>query len=142
VGSGRGTFLWPLLDAFPELPVTAIDKSPRRATDLGATRNGGITRLAAHEMDVLALDFAPRSFDVVTALEVLEHIEDTGRAVSQLLKVASRAIVVSVPSKPDDNPEHIHLFDGPGLARIFRAHGARKVAIDHVFDHMILLVSP
>src|SRR5688572_31720081 len=23
IGSGRGTFLWPLLDAFPDLPVTA-----------------------------------------------------------------------------------------------------------------------
>src|SRR5262245_47233631 len=27
VGSGRGVFLWPLLDAFPELPVTTIDQS-------------------------------------------------------------------------------------------------------------------
>lgn len=142
VGSGRGTFLWPLLDAFPELPVTAIDKSPRRATDLGATRDGGIARLSAREMDVLSLDFEPRAFDVVTALEVLEHIHDTDRAVSQLLRVTSRALLVSVPSKPDDNPEHVHLFDGPGLEKVFRAHGARKVAIEHVFDHMILLVSP
>lgn len=27
VGSGRGTFLWPLLDALPDLPVTAVDVS-------------------------------------------------------------------------------------------------------------------
>ncbi len=26
VGSGRGSFLWPLLDAFPKLLVTSIDK--------------------------------------------------------------------------------------------------------------------
>src|SRR5262249_58033931 len=25
VGSGRGAFLWPLLDAFPALPVTTLD---------------------------------------------------------------------------------------------------------------------
>src|SRR4051794_20000367 len=35
VGSGRGTFLWPLLDALPELPVVAVDRDARRAADLG-----------------------------------------------------------------------------------------------------------
>src|SRR5262245_24889664 len=36
VGSGRGTFLWPLLDALPWLPVTAVDRDPRRVADLQA----------------------------------------------------------------------------------------------------------
>src|SRR5438045_1451520 len=27
VGSGRGVFLWPLLDSFPELPVLSIDRN-------------------------------------------------------------------------------------------------------------------
>src|SRR5579883_1609373 len=27
VGSGRGAFLWPLLDSFRSLPVTAVDRS-------------------------------------------------------------------------------------------------------------------
>jgi hypothetical protein len=33
IGSGRGAFLWPLLDAFPDLPVTASTRyavSPKR----------------------------------------------------------------------------------------------------------------
>lgn len=33
VGSGRGTFLWPLVASFPELRVTAIDVSEQRASD-------------------------------------------------------------------------------------------------------------
>src|SRR5204863_363738 len=38
IGSGRGVFVWPLLDAFPHLPVTALDRSPRRVADLEAVR--------------------------------------------------------------------------------------------------------
>ena len=33
VGSGRGTFRWPLVAAFPEVQVTAIDVSEQRASD-------------------------------------------------------------------------------------------------------------
>lgn len=31
IGSGRGTFLWPLLGEWPELPVIAVERDPRRA---------------------------------------------------------------------------------------------------------------
>ncbi len=47
VGSGRGSFLWPLLDAFPELLVTSIDKDERRVNDIQAVNKGGITNLEA-----------------------------------------------------------------------------------------------
>jgi hypothetical protein len=36
IGSGHGKFLWPLLDAFPDLPVTAVDSDPKRVRDLEA----------------------------------------------------------------------------------------------------------
>lgn len=54
IGSGRGTFLWPLLDAFPHLPVTAIDADSRRATLLAAVQAGGIERLTAQQADATA----------------------------------------------------------------------------------------
>src|SRR5262249_22305643 len=45
VGSGRGVFLWPLLDTFPELPVHATDTRPDRVADIQAVARGGIARL-------------------------------------------------------------------------------------------------
>ena len=45
--SGRGAFLWPLLDEFPHLLVTAIDEDPIRARDIQAVRLGGIAVLAS-----------------------------------------------------------------------------------------------
>src|SRR5260221_2119297 len=65
VGSGRGTFLWPLLAAFPQVPVTAIDSSERRAGDLAAVSRGGVERLTVVRMDAEMLGFVAKSFDVV-----------------------------------------------------------------------------
>ena len=49
---------------------------------------------------VLALPFAARTFDTVTCLEVLEHLDDPAAAVRELARVARRAVVVSVPFEP------------------------------------------
>jgi 2-polyprenyl-3-methyl-5-hydroxy-6-metoxy-1,4-benzoquinol methylase len=140
VGSGRGTFLWPLLDALPALEVTAIDRDPRRAADLGAVALGGVTRLSAHPMDATALAFEAGSFDVVTLLEVLEHMPAPELAALEAMRVARRAVVVTVPSKEDDNPEHLHLLDREKLESMFA--GARRVTIEHVLNHTVAVVLP
>ncbi len=36
IGTGRGVFLWPLLEAFPELRVTAVEPDPGRRLYLEA----------------------------------------------------------------------------------------------------------
>ena len=140
VGSGRGVFLWPLLAAMPWLPVLAIDLDPLRAADLGAVARGGIGRLRAARMDVERLALADGSVDVATTLEVLEHVADLARAAAELVRVTRRAIVVSVPSQPDDNPQHIHLFTRPSLEQLFLSSGARRVSVEYVPGHMIAVV--
>jgi len=140
IGSGRGTFLWPLLTEFPELPVTALDFDPRRASDLQAAARGGLSQLSVRCEDILTSNLERGHADVVTALEVLEHIAEAERAARELLRLARRAIVVSVPSKPDNNPEHIQLFGRESLRRLFLEAGARKVEVDFVLNHMLALV--
>ena len=137
VGSGRGVFLWPLLDAFPELPVLAIDRRPDRVADLQAVRAGGVQRLRPALMDVTRLALPDRAVDVVTFLEVLEHLTEPARALAEAVRVARRFVVVTVPSRPDDNPEHIHLFDRDTLEGMLRAAGAKRVSIEFVRDHLI-----
>jgi SAM-dependent methyltransferase len=137
VGSGRGTFLWPLLEAFPVLSVTAIDKDPRRAADLEAVTRGGVARLTAHCMDAERLTLNDSAFDTVTLLEVLEHMPHPDLALAHAVRAARRFVVASVPSKEDDNPEHIHLFDAKSLRSLFAGAGAPTVQFDHVRGHIV-----
>ena len=139
IGSGRGVFLWPLLDQFPALPVLASDRDPRRASDLGAVARGGGARLRAMRCDVEALPLRENSVDVATILEVLEHVADPARAAAEMVRVARRAVVVSVPSKPDDNPQHLRLFTRTTLETLLRDVGARTVRVDYVPGHMIAI---
>jgi hypothetical protein len=139
VGSGRGVFLWPLLDTFPDLRVSCIDQREDRVNDLRAVVAGGISRLAATVMDATGLAFPDDRFDGVTLLEVLEHIPSPHLAVAEAVRTARRFVAVSVPSKPDDNPEHIHLFDADDLANLFRRAGVQRISVDHVLNHIVVL---
>lgn len=141
VGSGRGTFLWPLLDAFPWLEVTAVDVNPVRVADIAAVGSGGVANLRALRMDAEALELEDGSAEVVTTLEVLEHLTSPRRAAAEAVRVASKYVVASVPSKEDDNPEHINLFDARGFESLFLDAGARAVKVEYVLNHMIAVVS-
>jgi len=141
IGSGRGVFLWPLLDEFPELAVTAIEITGKRLGVLEAVRRGGIDRLSVGRMDATRLAFADRTFDVVTVLEVLEHLERPDLAAQEAVRVARRAVIASVPSKADDNPEHIRLFHRSTLTRLFADAGAPKAKIEYVLNHMVCVVT-
>ena len=137
IGSGRGAFLWPLLDAFPELPVTTLDRLDFRAADIAAVQAGGVSSLTSILGDVTELKLDQDSFDVVTILEVLEHVPDPSRALREVCRVARRFVVLSVPSAPDDNPEHIHLFTASALVAPLQAAGAVRVTCEHVRGHLI-----
>jgi 2-polyprenyl-3-methyl-5-hydroxy-6-metoxy-1,4-benzoquinol methylase len=137
IGSGRGVFLWPLLEAFPELPVTAVEPDAQRRAHLEAVRRGGIDRLRVLRANAQRLDCADGAFDVVTALEVLEHQVHPMPLAREAMRLARRFVVVSVPSTPDDNPEHVQLFTGATLPQLLREAGAANVRVDYVLNHII-----
>jgi 2-polyprenyl-3-methyl-5-hydroxy-6-metoxy-1,4-benzoquinol methylase len=137
IGSGRGVFLWPLLYAFSELPVCAVDRQHHRIAAIDAVRRGGISRLRPGVMDATRLGLADKSVDVVTFLEVLEHLPQPERAAAEAIRVSRRFVVISVPSKEDDNPEHIRLFSKASLEKLLLTAGAQRVSFDSVLNHLI-----
>lgn len=139
IGTGRGVFLWPLLAAFSELSVTCVDRLDHRVADLQAVRVGGISRLQAVCADVRELPFADQSFDGLTMLEVLEHIPDPGRALAEVRRVTRRFALFSVPSKADNNPEHIQRFSQQQLRAALAEYGMGRVSFDYVLNHMLAL---
>ena len=139
VGSGRGAFLWPFMDAFPEIEVTSLDLIPDRVSFINAVTRGGVSRLHALQSNIC--DFsAEHQFDVVTMLEVLEHIPGLVAAVRNAVSLAQRYIIVSVPSKADDNPEHIHLLTQDVLTQLFHDAGCMNLRFLGVPGHLILIV--
>lgn len=140
VGSGRGVFLFPFLETFPAVPVTALDLLPHRVEMLRQMADGGIGNLTALEADICRWDGGGQRYDVVTLLEVLEHIPDAAAAVANAVRLARRYVVVSVPSKPDNNPEHIHLLTRDVLTDLFARAGCRRLHFDGVNGHLLLTV--
>lgn len=139
VGSGRGAFLFPLLREFPDLEVTSIDILPHRVELLDCIRRGGVGNLHPIEADICGCGLPDKSADVVTMLEVLEHIPDTEAAVRNAVRLARNYIIVSVPSRPDDNPEHIHLFSNDDLKGLFLNAGCSKVKFMSVANHRVMI---
>lgn len=138
VGSGRGVFLFPLLRDFPGMDVTSLDILPHRVELLQCLHDGGISNLHPQQADICTWDAPDKSFDVLTMLEVMEHIPDTESVVRNAIRLARNYIVVSVPSKPDDNPEHIHLFSNEDLQRLFLENGCSKVKFMSVTNHRVM----
>lgn len=139
IGSGRGVFLIPLMEAFPHISVKSVDILPKRVEMLEDIRDGGVKRLEVFEADICHAPFTDESVDVVTMLEVLEHIPDVESAIRNAVRIAKDYIVVTVPSKEDDNPEHIHLLTKEKLTAYFHRAGVSKLRFDGVPGHLFMI---
>lgn len=140
LGSGRGAFVWPLLDS-SDIAIVAVDVLDYRAVLYEHVRRGGISRVAGIRADITSLPFADRSVPCVTALEVLEHLHHPELAITETMRVASTVVIASVPSHEDNNPDHLQLFDPRELEPMFRDAGARRVTVEHVLGHIIVVAT-
>ena len=139
VGSGRGAFLWPCLDTFPSLNVLSVDILPHRVDMINAVRWGGVSNLGAVRGDICTLSLVDNSYDVVTLLEVFEHIPDPLKAVKRCVEIAKKYIAVSVPLKADNNPEHKHLLTKDLLTDMFHGAGCTRLHFDGVPGHLMMI---
>lgn len=139
VGSGRGVFLLPFLDEFPRATVRSIDILDKRIDLLSDLATGGIDRLSVEKADICSKPYDDGSFDVVTMLEVLEHIPSVEAAIRSAVSIARKYVVVTVPSKEDDNPEHIHLLTKDKLTAYFNDCGVERLSFDGVPGHLFMI---
>jgi ubiquinone/menaquinone biosynthesis C-methylase UbiE len=145
VGCGRGTAMWPMMEAFPDTKFTGVDNYPGRGRDLQIMQSQGIAQideglcLSAAKLSGLS----DRTYDVTLCLEVLEHLEtekEVESAAKELLRVSKKAVVVSVPSVPDHNPDHKRLFTEGILKNLFLRAGGKSVTITSVPKHFVALI--
>jgi 2-polyprenyl-3-methyl-5-hydroxy-6-metoxy-1,4-benzoquinol methylase len=85
------------------------------------------------------LPFDDGEFDLAAAIEVLEHVPDPERTLSEMARVASRHLLVSVPREPlwralnvgrgayvgqlGNTPGHVNHWSRRGFVRLLERHG-------------------
>ena len=95
VGVGEGEVAGRVADRYPGAFVAGVDLPDPTLADQWTSRS-----LPAAFGDVAALPFADRSFDLVLAIEVLEHVPRPEAAVREIARVATADVVLSVPREP------------------------------------------
>jgi ubiquinone/menaquinone biosynthesis C-methylase UbiE len=142
VGSQRGTFLWPAWEALSAVTsFTALEHDSERFAQLKAVEMGGLPNYHAVQGDGCRLPFADGSFDAVTILEVFEHLPKAEEAAREVMRVTRRMVIASVPSRPDNNPDHLRLYTADTLRAMLYEAGAVKVSISQVPGHYIAVAS-
>lgn len=95
IGVGEGEVLARVRQRFPAVPLVGVDLPDDALAE--RWRRAGLTTMFG---DATTLPFLDASFDLVLAIEVLEHIRRPGRALDELARVCSGTLVASVPFEP------------------------------------------
>jgi ubiquinone/menaquinone biosynthesis C-methylase UbiE len=90
-----------------------------------------------------ALPFSDASFDSVLIFEVLEHVTDVEKVLSEAFRVARKNVLITVPNsenielmKQNDvtyahmlSSDHVHFFDAESLEHLLRRH-SKDISIE------------
>ncbi len=135
VGCGEGVLAQRWAQRWPSLEILAVDREPLAAE--WERRAAPNLRFAV--ADACALPFADRQFDVVCGIELLEQVPAAALALAELVRVAQRAVLVSVPREPlwrllnllrgayvgwlGNPPGHVNHFSRRAFVRLVGEHG-------------------
>lgn len=95
VGCGEGRQLHTIGGRYPSATLVGLD-----LPDVELVEAWGSVDSAMVQGSALALPFADDAFDLVLALEVLEHLADPHQALREIARVGSGVVVASVPWEP------------------------------------------
>jgi SAM-dependent methyltransferase len=98
VGCGEGVLTEQWADKLGSGRIVGIDlDDPKLKAEWDKRRRGN---LEYRVEDATNLSYGDNEFDMSTAIEVLEHVPDPERTVSEMARVAKRWVLVSVPREP------------------------------------------
>ena len=95
VGVGEGHVSARLRSLYPGARIVGVDLPDETLAAEWCAR--GLVGLCA---DITGLPFPAKTFDLVMAIEVLEHVPDPGAALAEMARVARSDLVLSVPREP------------------------------------------
>ncbi len=134
---------WPLVEALARTSPDRLEVAPglRPRLPIAGTRFVDLSEPAVRQLrengadasvaQITALPFDDASFDLVCACDIVEHVDDDLRALSELVRVArpGATLLISVPLHPsrwtsfDDFVGHRRRYEPARLVELLDAHG-------------------
>jgi SAM-dependent methyltransferase len=133
VGVGEGFISGYLSEKFPSIRFAGVDLA---ASDIDKLREK-FPRIEAHVGSAYDVAKLGGGFDLVICAEVLEHLDEPGRALDQMLALAPKRLLLSVPHEPffmlsnlarlknvtrlGNDPEHVNHWGPRSFRRMLEA---------------------
>ena len=151
-GCGEGFVTRYLAQQNPALRLTGMDLSPD-AVAYAQTQFGELATFRTGS--IYKLPFSDNSFDVVLCSEVLEHLDDTDRAIHELKRVARHHVLITVPREPyfkwlndigrslgvSPDPGHVNFWTKTSFQTFIQSHFEAPVfAWKHVYQMALAAV--
>jgi 2-polyprenyl-3-methyl-5-hydroxy-6-metoxy-1,4-benzoquinol methylase len=137
VGCGEGVLVHKWAQVLGERRVVGVDLEEPSIQAEWATRSA--PNLEYRTVKPGPLPFGDREFDVVTAIEVLEHVPDPEQTVAEMARVANGHLLVSVPREPlwralnmargaylrdlGNTPGHVNHWSKSSFVKLLSRHG-------------------
>ncbi len=130
VGMGLGYGMNILSIKAKEVHAVDVDKKAvEYCTKINLGKNPKIKKLSLY--DGYSLPYRSNYFDVVTCVDVVEHVEDYDRFIDELLRVSKRVVFFATPNRraeftnPDGTPKnyyHLREWNYSELNKIVKSH--------------------
>jgi hypothetical protein len=141
-GTQRGALLFPLIDNFPAIQYFSIDIDDDIYNFLEKLDTGKLNDPSYHlqviqgDITKQIINIENKSMDMVIASEILEHLTNPLDAIIEAVRIAKKYIIITVPSKPDNNPEHIQFFKIEDMLILLKKIGITRVNVrsDRTYD--------
>jgi 2-polyprenyl-3-methyl-5-hydroxy-6-metoxy-1,4-benzoquinol methylase len=137
VGCGEGVLTYAWAQRLGERQVVGLDLPDPKLEAHWGTRERPNLRFVAGRGEELR--FADREFDLVAAIETLEHVPDPEQTLAEMARVARIHLLVSVPREPlwralnlmrgayvrdlGNTPGHLNHWSRRGFVELLARHG-------------------
>lgn len=134
VGAGEGIMTEHLVRGLPGRHVEALEYEEEGC----AAMRAAYPHITVTQASVYELPWPDDEFDVLTCFEVMEHLDEPGTALREMVRVSRRHVVVTVPHEPfyrmgniargryvprlGNTPGHLNHWTRSGLEREMRPH--------------------
>ncbi len=153
VGCGEGVITYRWAEQLGDGAVVGIDLPDRALESEWAMRQRPNLRFAA--LSGQELPFADGEFDLVSGIELLEHVSEPERMLKEMARTAARHLLISVPREPlwralnlargayatqlGNTPGHVNHFSSAEIVSLARRFGD-VVALRRPLPWTMLLV--